>query len=60
LKSSRTWTSRTTSASGYKDQEFGLDPNGHSQGMTGPVSYYHVDDLEGTLGRLLEGGATDQ
>jgi catechol 2,3-dioxygenase-like lactoylglutathione lyase family enzyme len=27
---------------GYKvgDQEIGLDPNGHKQGMMGPVCYY--------------------
>ena len=27
------------------DQEIGLDPNGHNQGMTGPVGYWHVDDI---------------
>ena len=27
------------------DQDIGLDPNGHSQGMTGPVSYWDVDDI---------------
>jgi predicted enzyme related to lactoylglutathione lyase len=43
-----------------EDQEFGLDPNGHDKGMTGPVGYYHVDDIKGTLGRLLDGGATQQ
>jgi predicted enzyme related to lactoylglutathione lyase len=42
------------------EQEFGLDPNGHDQGMTGPVGYYHVDDIKDTLGRLLEGGAAEQ
>ena len=32
---------------GFKigDQDIGLDPNGHKQGMTGPVGYYHVDDM---------------
>ena len=24
------------------DQELGLDPHGHSQGMTGPVGNWHV------------------
>src|SRR6266849_6302839 len=24
------------------DQEIGLDPHGHNQGMTGPVGYFHV------------------
>ena len=28
------------------DQEIGLDPNGHSAGMTGPVGYYHVNDIK--------------
>lgn len=42
------------------DQEFGLDPNGHDQGLTGPITYYHVDDLEQALGRLLDGGAAQQ
>jgi catechol 2,3-dioxygenase-like lactoylglutathione lyase family enzyme len=23
------------------DQDVGLDPNGHSKGMTGPVGYWH-------------------
>ena len=30
-------------------QEVGLDPNGHSQGMTGPVGYWHVDDIKESL-----------
>jgi len=36
------------------DQEVGLDPNGHKQGMTG---YWHVDDIRGSLQALLEAGA---
>ncbi|QTE31245.1 glyoxalase [Pengzhenrongella sicca] len=39
------------------DQEIGLDPNGHRQGMTGPVGYWHVDDIAGALASLLEAGA---
>jgi catechol 2,3-dioxygenase-like lactoylglutathione lyase family enzyme len=27
------------------DHEIGLDPRGASQGMTGPVPYYEVDDI---------------
>lgn len=44
---------------GYKvgGQDVGLDPNGHSQGMTGAVAYWHVDDIEGTLNALLDAGA---
>lgn len=33
-------------------QEIGLDPNGHGQGMTGPVGYWHVDDLHQILDAL--------
>jgi predicted enzyme related to lactoylglutathione lyase len=42
------------------DQELGLDPNGHSQGMTGPVDYWEVDDIEETLASLLAAGAEEQ
>jgi predicted enzyme related to lactoylglutathione lyase len=42
------------------EQEVGLDPNGHAQGMTGPVGYWHVDDLQATLQRLLDAGAAPQ
>ena len=30
-------------------QEVGLDPNGHSKGMTGPVGYWHVEDIKDAL-----------
>ncbi|MFF2131128.1 VOC family protein [Streptomyces olivochromogenes] len=44
---------------GFKDsgQDVGLDPNGHAKGMTGPVPYWHVDDIRATLAALLEAGA---
>jgi predicted enzyme related to lactoylglutathione lyase len=38
-------------------QDVGLDPHGHSKGMTGPVSYWHVDDIRKTLETLLDSGA---
>ena len=38
-------------------QDIGLDPNGHSQGMTGPVCYWHVGDIEERLQALLDTGA---
>lgn len=42
-------------------QDVGLDPNGHGQGMTGPVGYWHVDDIQASLARLLDaGGASHQ
>jgi predicted enzyme related to lactoylglutathione lyase len=39
------------------DQHVGLLPNGHSQGMTGPLGYWHVDDIEERLTMLLGAGA---
>ena len=41
-------------------QDVGLDPNGHSKGMTGPVGYWHVDDINESLSALLEAGAETQ
>jgi catechol 2,3-dioxygenase-like lactoylglutathione lyase family enzyme len=28
------------------DQEIGLDPHGHRKGMTGPVGYWHTNDIQ--------------
>lgn len=42
------------------DQEVGLDPHGHSQGMTGPVGYWDVDDIQESLRLLLDAGAEAQ
>jgi len=42
------------------DEDIGLDPNGHKQGMTGPVGYYHVDDIKKNLQNLLDAGAQVQ
>jgi predicted enzyme related to lactoylglutathione lyase len=41
-------------------QNIGLDPNGHRKGMTGPVGYWHVDDINQSLQALLEAGAETQ
>jgi predicted enzyme related to lactoylglutathione lyase len=41
-------------------QEVGLNPNGHAQGMTGPVGYWHVPDVEAALSALEEAGAKRQ
>jgi predicted enzyme related to lactoylglutathione lyase len=41
-------------------QHVGLDPNGHSKGMTGPVGYWHVDDINESLEALLAAGAVEQ
>jgi len=42
------------------DQEIGLDPHGHNQGMTGPVGYFHVSDIQQSLQALLDAGAQVQ
>jgi predicted enzyme related to lactoylglutathione lyase len=44
---------------GFKvgDQQIGLNPNGHNEGMTGPLSYYHVDNIQQALQQLLDAGA---
>jgi len=40
------------------DQEIGLDPNGHRQGMTMPVAYYNVTDIRKSLQLLLLAAGT--
>ncbi|MGH7721599.1 MAG: VOC family protein [Candidatus Dormibacteria bacterium] len=42
------------------DHEIGLDPHGHSQGMTGPISYLDVDDIAATLKTAVDAGAVIQ
>ena len=39
-------------------QDIGLDPNGHSKGMTGPVPYCHVAEISAALKALTAEGAT--
>jgi predicted enzyme related to lactoylglutathione lyase len=34
-----------------------LDPHGHSEGMTGPVAYRHVNDIEERLQALRDAAA---
>jgi predicted enzyme related to lactoylglutathione lyase len=43
-----------------KGQEIGLDPHGHSSGMTGPVGYWHVADINSSVQALLDAGAEPQ
>jgi predicted enzyme related to lactoylglutathione lyase len=48
---------------GFKvgDQEIGLDPNGHENGLTGPTVFFRVDDIWSSLHSLAAAGAqTDQ
>ena len=39
------------------DQEIGLDPHGHSKGMTGPIVYVTVANIQSSLKQLMEAGA---
>src|SRR5205814_5040709 len=39
------------------DLEIGLDPHGHHNGMTGPVGYWPVTDIQHSLQLLLGAGA---
>jgi predicted enzyme related to lactoylglutathione lyase len=41
-------------------QDVGLDPNGHAKGMTGPVTYWRVDDISDGLAALVAAGAETQ
>ena len=38
-------------------QQIGLVPNGASQGMTSPVAYWHVPDIEARLAEVTSAGA---
>jgi len=42
------------------EQEIGLDPRGHSQGLAGPIAYRTVDDIRTSLQGLLDAGAQTQ
>jgi predicted enzyme related to lactoylglutathione lyase len=37
--------------------QIGLDPSGPKQGLTGPVPYWTVDDIQTTLQTLADAGA---
>ncbi|MBP2704222.1 VOC family protein [Microbispora sp. RL4-1S] len=39
-------------------QHIGLVPDGGPQGMTSPVAYWHVDDIEAKLAEVTAAGAT--
>ena len=40
-------------------QHIGLDPNGHKNGMTGPVSYWHIENIHQSIKDLLAAGAVE-
>ena len=39
-------------------QHIGLVPGGAAQGMTAPVAYWHVPDIEAKLAEVTDAGAT--
>jgi predicted enzyme related to lactoylglutathione lyase len=41
-------------------QDIGLNPNGHREGMTAPLPYWVVEDINTALEQLLAAGATVQ
>jgi predicted enzyme related to lactoylglutathione lyase len=41
-----------------EDQHIGLVPGGGPQGMTSPVAYWHVSDIEAKLAEVTAAGAT--
>ncbi|MGH2536399.1 MAG: VOC family protein [Candidatus Promineifilaceae bacterium] len=42
------------------DQEIGLDPNAHRRGVTVPIGYVEVTDIEASLKALVDAGAEVQ
>ncbi|MEU9338546.1 VOC family protein [Streptomyces sp. NPDC048290] len=40
-------------------QDVGLDPSGHDRGLTGPVPYWKVTDIEERFAALLAAGAEE-
>jgi predicted enzyme related to lactoylglutathione lyase len=40
-----------------ESQAIGLDPHGHGKAMTGPVPYWHVDDIDAGVKALVDAGA---
>lgn len=71
LAQAKTLYSKLVGVEPYADEAFyvgfrigeldlALDPNGHSQGMTGPVNYWPGDDIQKSLQLLLDAGAQIQ
>ncbi len=42
------------------DQEIGLDPNGHRAGLTGPIAYRVVDNIQQAVQTLVDAGGQVQ
>lgn len=41
-------------------QDIGLDPNGHRGGMTGPVAFLQVEDIQASVQVLVDAGGEVQ
>jgi predicted enzyme related to lactoylglutathione lyase len=41
-------------------QQIGLDAGGHDHGITGPINYWNVEDIEASITQLVDAGATRQ
>jgi predicted enzyme related to lactoylglutathione lyase len=39
-------------------QDVGLNPNGHAQGWSGPLPFWHVDDIAKSMKALVSAGGT--
>ena len=40
-------------------EEIGLDPNGHRQGMTGPVAFWAVPDIAAAVAGVVQAGGQE-
>jgi predicted enzyme related to lactoylglutathione lyase len=40
--------------------EIGLDPNGHAQGLTAPITYWYTTDIKAAVEALVAAGAKEQ
>jgi predicted enzyme related to lactoylglutathione lyase len=40
-------------------QHVGLDPNGHRDGATGPLAFWHVEDIRASSAALVAAGAIE-
>ncbi len=43
---------------GFSHSKVGLDPNGHSHGMTGPVVFWIVEDIAASVDAIVAAGGS--
>jgi predicted enzyme related to lactoylglutathione lyase len=44
----------------FDDHEVGLTPGGGDQNPTGPTPYWHTDDIDGAISRVIAAGGTQE